>query len=249
MNSISLFFYRHHTHGNAFEIRPAPIVYYDLTIVLGGEMTYTVSGKTVTLKEGDAVLIKSGSVRARAASNVPPNYVSFNFHTTTPPALPEFIHGAVHSDVALMIAACDEIIAHNPTKYELTMSHLLAAILSAMEDHYEHRNISNLTAEILEYLNKNIANKITLADIGALTFFSPVYCDTVFKRDTGSSIIDYLLGQRVAEAKKLLIEGILSLGEIARKTGFEDSNYFSRVFKKRTGYTPTQFKRMQSTKR
>lgn len=248
MKDLSLFFYRHHTHGNAFEIRPSPIPYFDLTVVLGGEMTYTVNGKTVTLKEGDAVLIKSGAVRARAASECRPNYVSFNFHTTTPPSLPEFIHGAVHSDVTLMIAACDEIIAHNPTKYESTLSHLLAAILSAMEDRYEHRNISKLTAEILEYLNQNIANKITLADVGALTFFSPVYCDTVFRRDTGLSIIDYLLGQRVAEAKKLLIEGVLSLGEIARKTGFEDSNYFSRVFKKRTGYTPTQYKKMQRTK-
>ena len=96
----------------------------------------------------------------------------------------------------------------------------------------------------MQYLHKNLARRITLADIGRMTFFSPVYCDTVFKKDMGVSIIDYLLSRRIAEAKKLLIEGTFSLSEIAKQTGFSDSNYFTRVFKKRTGYTPTEYRKI-----
>lgn len=247
MKELFLFFYRHNAYGNARTIRSTAIAYYDLTIVLHGELHYMLNGVPTVVKEGDAILIKSGTLREREASHDKVDYVSFNFHTATPPVLPEIINDAVHGDIKLIITACDDIIRRHQTHYEQTMSYLLAAILTTMEDRYQNRNISTLTSKILKYLNKNLARKITLADIGKLTFFSPVYCDTVFKKDMGASIIEYLLEQRVAEAKKLLIEGVFSPSEIAAMTGFEDSNYFSRVFKKRTGYTPTQYKKLQNS--
>ena len=70
------------------------------------------------------------------------------------------------------------------------------------------------------------------------------YCDIIFKRETGQSIIGYLTDQRIIEAKKLLIDSLLSLKEVAENVGFEDYNYFSRIFKKKTGYTPTQFRNL-----
>ena len=85
---------------------------------------------------------------------------------------------------------------------------------------------------ILAFLKRHMGERITLADVGTLTYFSPVYCDTVFKKDTGRSIVDYLLEMRVTEAKSLLLEGELTLKEIAERTGFGDSNYFSRIFKR-----------------
>jgi two-component system response regulator YesN len=100
----------------------------------------------------------------------------------------------------------------------------------------------------MHYLHSNFSKKVTLNDIGKLTFFSPNYCENIFKRETGRSVIDYLLEIRMEEAKKLLAEGVLSLGDVSETVGFEDYNYFSRVFKKRTGYTPSEYKKLISTR-
>ena len=59
-------------------------------------------------------------------------------------------------------------------------------------------------------------------------------------------MIDYLLQIRMEAAKRLLSEGSFALGAVAEAVGFDDYNYFSRVFKKRTGYTPTEYKKLIS---
>ena len=243
MNDLSLFYMRHNRHTPMPVSTERPISYFDLTIVLEGELHYTVDGKPYTLQAGDAILIAKGMHRARDPVAAGVDYISFNFHTDTPPALPVLMTGAVQNETKLMIAACDELVRHRPLGYEATASHLVSAILCTLESHLEEASVCPLTVKIVQYLQQNIAQHVTLADIGKMTFFSPVYCDTVFKKDMGVSIIDYLLGCRIAEAKKLLVEGTLTLSQIARQTGFGDSNYFSRVFKKRTGYTPTEYKK------
>jgi two-component system response regulator YesN len=60
----------------------------------------------------------------------------------------------------------------------------------------------------------------------------------------GCSIIDYTLSLRINRAKNMLAAGTHTLSQIAERVGFEDYNYFSRVFKKRTGYTPSGYKKM-----
>ena len=122
--------------------------------------------------------------------------------------------------------------------------YLLACLLSVFEDKAKSEAFSPLTRRIIDYLHTHMKEKITLEDISRITFFSPVYCDSVFKRDMGRSIIDYLLHERIKEAKKSLLEGSLSLPAVASSVGFYDYNYFVRVFKKRTGYTPTAYRKM-----
>ena len=165
-----------------------------------------------------------------------------------PVKLPLKLEGAVANDVLLLVAACDEI-SRTPSLDTDTMekiSHLLSCILLIMKDRVRQTEYSPLTLKIMQYLQSNFSERITLDDIGRLTFFSPNYCENVFKRETGRSVIDYLLQIRMEAAKRLLSEGSLSLGAVAETVGFDDYNYFSRVFKKRTGYTPTEYKKLIS---
>ena len=60
------------------------------------------------------------------------------------------------------------------------------------------------------------------------------------------SIIEYVLKERIAMAKSLLMEGSLPLTKISEMVGFSDYNYFSRTFKKQTGYTPLAYKKNAS---
>lgn len=242
MNDFSLFYIRHNRGTPAPAIAESTLVYYDLTLVLDGTLSYRIDGNDLTLGTGDVLLLKKGMLRARAAGTERADYISFNFYADTPPHLPVVLRAAAGHDLKLMITACDELMERYPLGYEQAAAHLFSAILSVLEIG-SREQVRPLTAKIVRYIDKHLSEKITLADIGKFTFFSPVYCDTVFKKDMGSSIIDYLLARRVAAAKQLLLEGSYSLSEIARLSGFEDSNYFSRVFKKRTGYTPTAYRK------
>ena len=243
MNGLSLFFMRHNKNAPAPAIRPHTVQYYELTVLSKGNLCYYLDGKPVELHAGDAIFVEKGTHRERLATAENADYVSFNFHADTPPALPTKLEGVLEHGVQLILAAADEI---NTTGTEVesdASTHLLAALILLLKRGLETRKLHPLTERILAFLKRHMGERITLADIGTLTYFSPVYCDTVFKKDTGRSIVDYLLEMRVTEAKSLLLEGELTLKEIAERTGFGDSNYFSRIFKKRTGYTPLQYRK------
>jgi transcriptional regulator GlxA family with amidase domain len=65
-----------------------------------------------------------------------------------------------------------------------------------------------------------------------------------FKRATGSTLIEYLQDLRIEEAKRLLEAGEHPVDEISFRVGYEDASFFRRLFKRRTGLTPSQYRRM-----
>ena len=216
------------------------VVSHELTFLISGDMTYKVAGKEIRLSDGDAVFVPGGVKRSRAPGERC-DYVSFNF-LGEPPELPDCIKGAVRSELMMLIGALDIIREKQGLSEDGKVEYILEAIIGILSDNLLVGGRSELTVKILEYLNEHKCERITLADIGRVTFFSPVWCDTVFKREIGKSIIDYLIDMRIEEAKRLIIEGALTLSEISERLGFSDYNYFSRVFKGRVGYSPRAFR-------
>ena len=94
---------------------------------------------------------------------------------------------------------------------------------------------------IIRVLRQKVYEKITLEQVSRNTFFSAAYCRRVFKKDTGKSIVKYFNELKIEEAKALMIQGGMTLVEISEKLGFDDYNYFSRLFKKECGYSPMQY--------
>ena len=225
-------------------IAEAPIPYKELTIVLKGSFEYFVDREPVRLSGGDALYLPEGALRARRAAEEEVEYVSFNFLGDIGEELPRCIKGCLTGEMRLGLALCEAITKKHYSPDEERIAHLLACIILTLKGELKEQATPPLVNKIIEYLHENMSRKITLADIGSYTFFSPVYCDMVFRRETGRSIIDYLLERRIEEAKGLLIEGILPLKTVAEKVGISDYNYFSRIFKKRTGYTPVQYRKM-----
>ncbi|MBR1867413.1 MAG: helix-turn-helix transcriptional regulator [Clostridia bacterium] len=99
-----------------------------------------------------------------------------------------------------------------------------------------------ITDEIISYLQNNLTRKISLDEIKDELYFSKSYIKQVFKKQTGSSILAYHTAMRIERAKKMLAEG-KNTAEIALSTGFSSQNHFSSVFKKTTGFTPTEYKK------
>ncbi len=95
--------------------------------------------------------------------------------------------------------------------------------------------------EILDYLNSNYMNKISSIIIEEHFEVNFDYINRVFLERTGSTIFHYLNSIRIGHAKELIGSTNLKYSEIAYLTGIEDNYYFTRIFKKFSGMTPTQY--------
>ena len=103
----------------------------------------------------------------------------------------------------------------------------------------EHPHIKH----IKKYIASHLAEKITLSEIAEEVHLVPHYCCALFSKHEGMSIVDFILNRRIELAKSLIIADTQTLSEIAEHAGFSDYNYFSRIFKKVTGMTATQYKK------
>lgn len=92
---------------------------------------------------------------------------------------------------------------------------------------------------LLKFLRDNYANVIRIQEAAKMVNLSPNHFCKVFKRLTGKTLIQYIQMLRVTEAERLLNESDLSITDIASTVGFNDMNYFGRVFKKYKNTTPS----------
>lgn len=240
---FELIYYRHNKYSPAPPVVKSQILFNDLTVLFDGAMTYKSDRETFSLSAGDAIMLPQNSVRERVPIAAPMDYVSFNFVTEEPVDFPIVIKNAVGADIKLLIVALDELNRGKAFFDKYSSSLILTNILHCLRQRLQKSNENPTVSVIEKYLLDNYKNKVTLNDIAEATYFSAAYCDELFKKTKGKYIIDYLIDIRISEAQRLLIEGI-PLSVVAEKTGFNDYNYFSRLFKKRTGYSPKAYQSM-----
>jgi two-component system, response regulator YesN len=97
--------------------------------------------------------------------------------------------------------------------------------------------------KIIEYMKEHYAEPITLTEAARHFHFNPSYLSSYFSAHNEGSFIEQLNKIRIEEASKLLLKGEATISEISGLVGFSDHSYFCRVFKKRTGLSPSQYKR------
>ena len=103
--------------------------------------------------------------------------------------------------------------------------------------------ISNVILSALVYIDGHYQEEITVDILSTRVRKSRNYFSTLFKQEMGMPFTEYLNRYRVEQAKKLLEVSVDLSGEIAGKVGFRDEKYFSAVFKKIEGCTPTEYRR------
>ncbi|MNO15774.1 putative response regulatory protein [compost metagenome] len=86
------------------------------------------------------------------------------------------------------------------------------------------------------------AGELSLQQIAAYVHLHPGHLSELFKKETGSNFGDYVTALRMRRAMDLLVVSPAKVSEIAGMTGYEDVKYFSRLFKKHTGKTPSEFR-------
>lgn len=238
-----LFYFRHNLKGVQEPILPHTMNFFEITAVFDGSLCYTVDGSRYTVSRGDLVFVKKGVLRERDPITHNVDFISLNFASDAEYDFPVLFRDCLNEIIRPIFIAMDAIHEYTSNARDERFSLLLRCILRQLETQLKVDKEHPLVFKIKSYVKKNLQRKITLASVSESTFFSPVHCENVFKKETGSSIIDYVLGERIREAKALITERSLSLQRIAEAVGFTDYNYFSRVFKKRTGLSPKEYSR------
>jgi len=93
-----------------------------------------------------------------------------------------------------------------------------------------------------KYIQDNFTKNITLEDVSREVNISTYYLSRIFKEATGWNFIDYLTSLRIEKAKELLSTTQYSMKEICSMSGYVNPNYFSKLFKKNVGVTPTEYR-------
>jgi ligand-binding sensor protein/AraC-like DNA-binding protein len=112
--------------------------------------------------------------------------------------------------------------------------------LEAIAQKPENPNVTVM----LGYIESQSQKNLTVEEIASSACLSPGYAGRIFKEQTGLSMMDYVLKVRIEKSKKLLLNPHYQIQAIAETVGYEDAGYFTKVFKKFEGITPTEFRRI-----
>ncbi len=134
---------------------------------------------------------------------------------------------------------------------DLTLQELIIRIVQTQTTkRFENEQYIDSNSPItpsIEFIRNNIHESINLKELSDKACMSTTSFYRYFKRELGMSPIEFILNEKIKHAKKLLSNPNINVSEVSYATGFEDSNYFIRLFKKYEGVTPKQYQLMNFT--
>lgn len=101
--------------------------------------------------------------------------------------------------------------------------------------------------DVISLLKENIYSSLTIDEICKKTAYSKPYLFRIFKAKTGKTIMNYYTELKIIQAKQFLRENELSVREISEKLSFSMPDYFTKIFKRKTGLTPLKYKKTYNT--
>lgn len=120
-----------------------------------------------------------------------------------------------------------------------------ARVMNKLVTEMNHTQIYTSTycvKQVHDYLNLNLSGNTSLQAIADHVHLHPVYLSRMYKAETGENLSEYLLRMKMSKAEFLLKNSYLKINEIAAELGYDNSQYFIKVFRKQYGLTPKEFR-------
>ena len=245
----------------------------EITYVKEGSMHYRINNRSFHLKEGDIIFCNSNALHSGEMENqedcsyipIPfdPKLIDGFFQSTictryVDPVIQNLAVCAVHIDYSekwhetfrdrmLEIISLDK---KKPDFYVLDISIRMQLLWRLLVEHLPHQPVSTTSdfteyeriRRILSYIEQNYMNQITLDDISEHIHLCESECTRLFKRHMNTTLFSFLQEYRIERSLEYL-NTKESISSIAEKTGFSDSNYYSKVFSKIKGCSPREYRK------
>jgi two-component system response regulator YesN len=143
------------------------------------------------------------------------------------------VNTALHSENINNIQAINDI--------GLYMERLVTDVIRSI-DKVKMSGLNSQIASAMEYIKKNYNKDLSLEEVAKAVALSPFYFSKLFKAQVGENFIDYLTRCRMTVAEGMLKEGNCSIKDACYKVGYKDPNYFSKIFRKYFGQSPSEYR-------
>ncbi|MGN0335542.1 MAG: AraC family transcriptional regulator [Lachnospiraceae bacterium] len=230
-------------------LEPYEVEAGDIVFVLPGHL-HSIECKEDAVMEYENILFKTELMRSMGDDYCNREFFQpmlaglVNFPPLLHPKLP------CYENIASCIRAIDDVCSKRPYGYHLAIKSYLFQIFYTLFRYYpvsefhakESKSLEKLKV-VLTYIRENYSHPITIEEIAGECFYSKSYFMKFFKESMGTGFIQFLNDYRLNVASRLLMETDESILEIAEKTGFDNLSYFTRLFKRRYGVTPGQYRK------
>ncbi|WP_248926919.1 response regulator transcription factor [Paenibacillus hamazuiensis] len=152
--------------------------------------------------------------------------------------------GVYHFDAVLPNEAVRKLAAGSP--YEMMQRHIRDWMVRLLE--VRGGNQINALEASLEYIDAHLSEDLTLEAVAEKLGITPNYFSFYFKKMTNETFVQYRLRKRIEKAKQLLAIPHIKIIDIVAKVGYDSYPHFSRVFKKATGISPTEYRQQLGIK-
>ncbi len=229
---------------------------WELTYVDSGKM-YNVTGekedfKTV-MKQGDIMIfVPNQQHKQYSDKNISVCYatISFEMNYADKKIFENSVFTADNEIKRLMENIFSEMDSCKIGSEDLTLCYLKEIIIKLIRKKVQDKKSAptsvgkkenDLVYYVKGYINANICKKITVSGIAAAIPVNPSYLSTLFKNSTGIGLSNYITDQKLQRAKEYIRTGRYSISQVSDELAFTNVQYFSRLFKKQYGVTPSEY--------
>lgn len=252
LGALSIYFCGREQCPSGHNFGPAIRMHYLVHFIYSGKGYYSRNNRTYELTKGDAFLILPGETTYYEADKKDPweyAWVAFDGYESRgilqSCGLTEnnvIFHASNHD---LLLNAVTKLVEAFPTSGQ--SKYLLLGYLFHIFSYMENSSLAPQTFEkeyylkALHYMQNNYCYDIKINDIAKYVGIDRTYLFKIFKQIESLSPQQYLIAYRLQQSIQLIVDGSLSITEIALSCGFKDSSSFCKHFKEKIGATPKQY--------
>ena len=231
----------------------------ELLYFMSGSCNFTINGRTFQVGARDLVLVNSGEIHSLIATEnadyfailIYPAFFS-DVKFSSKMLLENLIHQddivseyimEMYTEYANCQDANDMVL--KGIAYKL-MAHLIRKYKSnhsASDSHLQKSRLERINT-LIDYISAHYSEKISTADLARLCYVSEGHLCRFFRENIGKSATEYINEFRIEKASVMLTNTDESITSIALMSGFEDLNYFSRIFRKIKGKSPMEYRKL-----
>lgn len=230
---------------------------FELYYLQKGTCWYFIDEKSYRLTAGDIALIPVGVIHKTSYATPTSSRTVFNCAESFIPRsvieqmyrTPYFASSAetaptVNALISQICAEYERPDAYSADALRIKVAELFLFIARESGKTHVEKKESPIVEKAVSYIRKHYMESVTLQDVAISCYVSREHLSRIFKKETGFGFNEYLTVYRMKKAKAMMTEDPkIKVAQVALRCGFNDSNYFSKLYKKVYGVAPTSVKR------